>query len=492
MSPIRTTLSLVLGMAFAACSDGERETDGPQLRLDGGPEDVVDTSTDAVPACKIDVIGKLCTKNGGECGKANPCFLTDDKGNGICTCACTPDDSTTPLVNEDTCPGKPKIVCSAKKYKWKTTDKRTVELGACFQLCTPQYGKNECKGGAVCSPQSIGVTSLYGKPVCLFSKKNAGYGCAKDADCQVTTGVKCSIKKVDCPPGSSCLAWRTSGDTGICRKPGTCDTASGLCQPVKTGKKAKIGDPCKGDVDCGDGQYCMMEYDEAKDMGKVVAAKTCKSNSDCCSSSCTNGRCDKGAPCTIQYRNGYCSQRNCAFSKTMTGTACPPGSHCNTLYLVGLCQKSCLLTSKTGADACRGNAKDKMGDYECRSWDALASGSSIFAQGPVCDFGPVVGCSWLKAPAGSTSTLSCASLGTYSGTTNDNTTRMGCRDLTNKMLRDKYSKAGWCFDDTASGCVGTRTDCSGTCVDLQTDAANCGACGTKCTATQKCTAGKCA
>ena len=235
----------------------------------------------------------------------------------------------------------------------------------------------------------------------------------------------------------------------------------------------------------------MMEYDEAKDMGKVKAAKPCKSNSDCCSSSCTNGRCDAGAPCTIQYRNGYCSLRNCAFSKTMTGTACPSGSHCNMLYLVGLCQRTCSLTAKTGTGTCRGHAKDKMGDYECRSWNALATSAGAIAKGPVCDFGAVVTCSWLKSPAGTTSTLSCAALGTYSGKTNDNHTKMSCRDLTNTVLTDKYSRSGWCFDDTASGCVGAKTDCSGSCVDLQTDSNNCGACGTKCATGTMCTNGTC-
>ena len=40
-------------------------------------------------------------------------------------------------------------------------------------------------------------------------------------------------------------------------------------------------------------------------------------------------------------------------------------------------------------------------------------------------------------------------------------------------------------------CPAGQTDCSGTCADLQTDAANCGACGTACGAGQPCAGGVC-
>jgi hypothetical protein len=58
---------------------------------------------------------------------------------------------------------------------------------------------------------------------------------------------------------------------------------------------------------------------------------------------------------------------------------------------------------------------------------------------------------------------------------------------------------GQCVSDAAHGtglCVQCNADitrlCNGVCVDLQTDVNNCGACGTKCTSGQTCTAGKCA
>lgn len=41
------------------------------------------------------------------------------------------------------------------------------------------------------------------------------------------------------------------------------------------------------------------------------------------------------------------------------------------------------------------------------------------------------------------------------------------------------------------GCLGNSTACSGTCVDLQTDSANCGACGSACASGTGCSGGKC-
>ncbi len=516
MKRIGIALVLVLGIVFAGCSDDDvkKEADKGKVQLDGGgdstttqPEAGTDSSVTGLEGgtgtdggkltCKKENIGKACGKDTSEkdCGKNATCLLLTEKA-GICTCQCTPDDSKTPLVNEDTCPGQPNIMCSGKSLEVTTGGKKSKK-NFCLKLCTPKLGANSCNKPFVCHPSSGAFWYLYGKAVCFYS--TADRGCAKDDDCLVSTGKKCSVAKKDCATGQKCLSWSTGGDAGLCIGAGKCDKPSGLCKPQTNTKTTKIGDPCKGDMDCGSGQTCMMEYDDAKDLGKVAAGKACKADSDCCSNSCTTGKCDAGAPCVLNNRNGYCTRADCAFEKTLTHAKCPTGSHCNKLYNTGFCQKSCKLASKTGADACRGNAKDKMGDYECRSWNALASSAGAFAKGPVCDFGPVIGCYWLKPPAGSTSTLSCASLGTYSGTTNDNKTKMGCRDLKNKVLSDKYSKSGWCFDDTASGavagtttCTSPKVDCSGKCVDLQTDAANCGKCATACaTATPKCVAGVC-
>ncbi len=45
--------------------------------------------------------------------------------------------------------------------------------------------------------------------------------------------------------------------------------------------------------------------------------------------------------------------------------------------------------------------------------------------------------------------------------------------------------------DAAPSCSGSQTSCSGTCADLQSDTANCGACGTACAAGEACMGGSC-
>ena len=394
--------------------------------------------------CSASVVGKPCTKNGNECGtgKVNICLLMTTT-TGICTCECKPDDKKTPLVNEDTCPGQPTLMCSTKSLE-TTVNGVKSKKNFCLKTCTPQLYKNECNSPFVCHPSSGAWWYLYGKAVCFYDTTNKG--CSKNSNCQVSTGQKCSVSKKNCAYGSTCKPWKSTGDTGICIKAGVCDTVSGLCKPQKTGKVVKVGDPCTGDDDCGDNQTCMMEYDDVKDLGKVETGKNCKANSDCCSGSCSSGFCDVGAPCVLNNRNGYCTIADCVFDKSLTHAKCPTGSHCNKMYNTGFCQKSCKLNAKTGIDACRGNPKDKMGDYECRSWNALSNSSGSFAKGPVCDFGTTFSCATLFP-------MTCSMFGTWSGTTNTNATNMACRNTKNQKLANSYSSAGYCFDDTASGLV---------------------------------------
>ena len=54
--------------------------------------------------------------------------------------------------------------------------------------------------------------------------------------------------------------------------------------------------------------------------------------------------------------------------------------------------------------------------------------------------------------------------------------------------------SGWCsatFTTTTTTCAAPEADCGGACVNVQTSAANCGACGTACPAGQQCSAGVC-
>jgi len=379
------------------------------------------------------VVGTPCTKSGNQCG-AFTCLLTSSSGqNGVCTCTCTPDNSSTPLINEDSCPGATTTkasLCGAVALSGGSTK------NYCFKTCNPKLGSNDCSSPLHCHPRSGSSIGLYNYSVCIFSS-----GCTKDSECGVTNGTLCNTAKIPtgCGTGELCSALTTNGTAGMCTVPGKCDIKSGLCGVHTKGKStAKVGDPCKSSLDCGGNMSCQIEFDETKYL--EAAGKSCMGNSDCCSGICISGFCAVGEPCKIRNRNGYCVTSGCSFAKTLTQFACDSGSVCNTLYSGGICQKKCDLKI---AATCRYYSADYMGDYECRAWDNITIGGMAIVASPVCDFGYGMSCDMLKG-----SGLDCSSVGLKT-----NPTKMGCRDAKNTTLTNKFDPKGWCFDDTASGKV---------------------------------------
>lgn len=373
----------------------------------------------------IQVIGAPCTPGGYECGTLGTCLLTSSS-TGVCSCACTPDNPNTPLVNEDTCPGKPGNICG-------TIGSGALATSYCFETCQPKLGANDCQGNLACDPSSGAAVDLYGRAVCAFA------GCETDADCPVITSTPCTTNTnpSGCPTGEECLAVTDGTTDGYCARPGVCDTASGLCGVHALGtSNAKVGDPCLDDTDCAGNMTCLMEIDWSKYRKK--GGQSCSSGSECCSGTCQAGTCATGGLCTVDFRNGYCSIRGCMFAATLTSAACPSGSVCNRLYTAGLCQKTCNLTS---AAQCRGNPGDLLGDYECRAWDNLVLDNAQIAPSPVCDFGTLIDCAIFSG-----SSLDCTALGTV-----NNPTYMTCRGLDDNTKTDPHDPTGFCLDNTKSG-----------------------------------------
>jgi len=394
------------------------------------------------PGCSCKgMLGKACTKTGQECGSKGTCLLNSADGkSGFCTCTCTPDNTSTPLINEDTCP-------DATTTKWSMCGKVSMSGAAaknlCLRTCTPTLGKNDCPGNTYCHPRSGPAAGIYTNAVCLYTG-----GCTKDADCPLTTGTHCDTATTPsgCPATETCKKLYSSSTKGMCTIAGKCDVKSQLCDKHSKGKAtAKVGDPCKSDLECGGNMNCWLELDESAYLGKAGAA--CKANWDCCSYSCKNGTCATGAPCRTINRNGYCYIPSCQWSKTMNSFACDTGSVCSIMWTGGICFKSCDLKSKSDCRglASAGGAKvDYLGDYECRAWNNLQIGGSLVASKPVCEPAHNMACDMFGA-----SSLDCTSVGLQS-----NPTKMSCRDpKTNLTLTNKADPKGLCLDDTASGAV---------------------------------------
>ena len=427
------------GIKLDTGSTGDQGSTG----LEGGAADQK-TNTDAVKCTKA-IVGKACTKAGSECGSGATCLLTSSDGSkGVCTCTCTPDNSSTPLINEDTCP-------EATTTKYSQCGSITLSTGKksnfCFKKCSPTLGKNDCTSPMYCHPRSGSAIGLYGAAYCIFSG-----GCTKNSECYVTNGTLCDTKTKKCTgTGETCQALTSNGTAGMCAVAGKCDVKSGICDKHTAGKStAKVGDTCKSDKDCAGTQSCFIEFDETKYL--AAAGKSCKSDSDCCSGSCVSGTCATGAPCRVRNRNGYCITSGCTFAKTLTIAKCDAGSVCNSLYSGGICQKTCDMTKKgTAANSCRGNDAtsgtatkgDFLGDYECRGWNNLSISGTAIVSKPVCDFGNQMKCDMLK-----NSSLDCSSVG--AGTSNS--TKMSCRgEKDNKNKSTKYDATGLCLDDTPAG-----------------------------------------
>jgi hypothetical protein len=423
--------------------DGPKTPDGPIVVVPDGPktDKPIGPTPDGQGSGKCDsaIIGKPCTEKGNECGNDHTCLTTSATG-GFCTCKCTIDDSSTPLVNEDTCPDLSKNECGRVRLVGGTTE------NFCLKLCTPKYGANDCAGNIACDPRSGASFGIFDKAVCAFP------GCTKNEDCPVVTATKCTgcgadgkgcdppVQK-DCPAGQLCSSY-IGGDEGRCFLAGVCDTKSGLCNDHKESKNptAKVGDPCTDDTKCAGNMRCMQEFDRSKYQKKEGTA--CAEDDDCCSGTCTNKLCTKGN-CTVDYRNGYCMISGCAFAASLTNKACPAGSDCNNLYTGGMCQKTCDMTKE--AD-CRGNANDLWGDYDCRAWDRLSLGGVPAAKAHTCDFGTGITCDIFKSAK-----LDCAALGDASDTKNPNPTKMRCQYLDKTDPTDKYDPQGYCLDNTGSG-----------------------------------------
>ena len=342
-------------------------------------------------------LGTTCAAD-KDCCAGNTCAKAFT-GARFCSKQCTPDNPNTPLVNEDNCPGTPMVnICAniasspGKTYR-------------CVRRCVPTQGKNTCPSGLACEVKSTWMTVSVDQAICSFP------ACTSDKQCPVYFSKLCStITPVNqcagLPSGTFCAPHYPGSLGGRCAQPGKCEASSGLCVPHTKGKAgAKVGDTCIRDQDCGGQMECMMEV-------------------------ATSG--------TTYFRNGYCAVEGCVFGKTFTGRACPSGSTCSRIYYGGRCLKSCDLKV---ASSCRGVAKDKHGDYECRAWHTYLKTGGTLAKTAVCEPGHTMQCSYF-----SNSKVTCAALGLVG-----NSTQMACRQPGTGKLLATHSPNGYCLDITASG-----------------------------------------
>jgi len=186
-----------------------------------------------------------------------------------------------------------------------------------------------------------------------------------------------------------------------------------------------------------------------------------------------------------------CANGACVTSSDVDASACGTSADCpaGMVCVAGVCAASsetdaCVLVTCAEAGVTCGTISDGCGgSLDCGTCadagaDASACGTSADCPaGMVC----VAGVCAASSETDACVPLSCASAGVGCGTIDD-----GCGGSLD--CGDCGSDAG----ADATACPGSETDCAGTCVDVETDPSNCGACGMSCAVGQTCSAGACA
>ncbi len=251
----------------------------------------------------------------------------------------------------------------------------------------------------------------------------------------------------DCAAGQRCTA-------GVCTASSGCGmgltACSGACVSLASDPRncGACGSSCAAGRSCVAGVCTSSSADAGVDAG-ADASPMCRADSDCASGQrCTAGMCTTsgGCPAGTTACGGACvnlasDARNCG----ACGSSCAAGQAC----VMGACRSSMCSPSPE-----RCNGRDDDCDGAIDESDPM---SPICASGQTCRAGACVA-------SGSCSVDSdCAS--------------------------GQRCTAGMCT--TSGGCPAGTTACGGACVNLASDARNCGACGSSCAAGQACVMGAC-
>ncbi len=371
----------------------------------------------------------------------------------------------------------------------------TANCGACGRLCVLANAASTCSSGA-----------------CAVTTCNAGYadcnamaadGCevntqTDNANCgacgttcgagQVCSGgmcrTTCASPLATCGTGSAQFCANTSIDPSNC---GACGTACALPNVAANGCasgactvhvcNASFGD-CDGTA--ANGCESNLQADEANcgTCGHLCALPNA-------ASTCMGGSCALGA-CSVGFANCDGSGANGCEVNTNTdngncgacGTSCPAGQVCSSGHCTTTCA-SPLATCGTGsAQYCAATASDPANCGSCGTTCALAHASNSGCNAGGC---VVIGCLTGFANCNAAASDGCEA--------NLNTDIANCGACGRACVGTQTCVGGTCT------CGAGRTLCGSTCVNTATDSSNCGVCGHACAlsnATSACTASACA
>jgi len=498
---MRSNLAAALVACFAigcGSSESPAPVDNPDADIDAG-----DTGTD--PSA-VGTLGSPCDKPGAlACaGHAQKLQLLCDggvwKSNGVCPGAQICD--TRPGPTAGSCQD-PDPKCVGKKPGESFCD------GAVRRTCGPDLLSSTtetCASAEHCA-QSTGphcAKCLTGKFLCagaVLKKCKADHSdfetvdtCATEALCVDVYGKclapRCAVGDYQCDGHTlqTCKATRIDWDTVKICPDGMCDAKAKDCRECVTGTK-----------DCAAGNTPRS----CDTTGHWVSATPCSVPTPLCKA----GICSPGVCTASEYRCNIDTLETC--NSTYDGF--DPVKVCAS----GLCDsvgKECD-DCKTGTADCVGStprACDSTGH-----WKSLTpcSGSTPLCKSGICSVGACVTGEYRC----NIDTLEMCN-STFTGFDPVKVCGSGLCDVLGKECDDCKSGAASCAGSTplacdstghwksltpcggttpyctggiCSSCLPGLTSCSGSCVDLKTDAANCGTCGKSCLSGETCVAGAC-
>lgn len=276
--------------------------------------------------------------------------------------------------------------------------------------------------------------------------------CAKQYKCRgVCNDGVCTAA---CPPGrSNC--------NGFCKDLSTNYRNCGRCGKSCTGNKICQAGACvcpPATTDCG--HRCSNLLNDSSDCGK-------------CGNVCTGGKiCDAGVcvcPSGLTDCNGLCvNVSNNAQNCGKCGNTCTGGKICD----AGIC------VCPPGTTSCGGSCVNLSGDAQ----NCGQCGNSCMP-GKICNGGAC------KCPAGQIDCGQCV---------NPSNDALNCGQCGKRCPSEQYCASGTCvcpgtkiYQNGRCVCPAGLSDCGGKCINLNTSASNCGACGRNCAFPGTCEGGTC-
>lgn len=407
-------------------------------------------------------VGSSCGKrgNGQNCGNNDECqsgFCTD----GVCC--------------ESACAGR----CS--------TCASTRARGRCVLVPAgtndPRASSGNVAPGTICVDQGAQTCGTNGR-------------CDGKGGCELyKDGTICAAGR--CDAGKNTAAGVSLCRTGRCEPP-----TPRTCAPFAGCDGSRCSTRCDDDKDCAPGNVCTEGSCGKRPLGSLCSRDDeCAGAGVCAQGRCCDQRCDKPCmACNLEGSHGACTpvpaggadpsgacrtdactsgcdgRGNCRREKE--GTTCGP-TRCD--GEVTLVTRTC---SKDGA--CQEKQSGCSGDQTCKDNRCVAPTKRMPGEGCVADGDCASG-----ACVGNRCCTSSCSSGCRICTA---ATAWKCTDRADESPCgvNQVCRGGRC----GSKCTGTRTLCGDDCVDLQTDAKNCGGCGRPCegeagVTIAACASGKC-